>query len=55
MNVSPINQPKQYLLEMLCADVFLRGACLSNDNDNKMTTEEQDEVIEIVRACFNSI
>lgn len=32
------------------ADLFTRGLCLPSDN--KMTTEQQDQVIEIVRACF---
>lgn len=31
-------------------DLFSRGLCLPSDN--KMTVEEQDRVIEIVRACF---
>ena len=31
-------------------DIFDRGLCLPSDN--KMTVEEQDKVIEIVRACF---
>lgn len=32
------------------ADIFHRGLCLPSDN--KMTPEEQDRVIEIVRSCF---
>ena len=32
------------------ADIFRRGLCLPSDN--KMTAEEQDVVIEIVRRCF---
>ncbi len=31
-------------------DIFQRGLCLPSDN--KMTVEEQDKVIEIIRACF---
>ena len=31
-------------------DIFERGLCLPSDN--KMTKEEQDRVIELVRACF---
>ncbi len=31
-------------------DIFNRGLCLPSDN--KMTAEEQDKVIEIVRSCF---
>ena len=32
------------------ADIFARGLCLPSDN--KMTVEEQDQVIQIVRSCF---
>ncbi len=32
------------------ADVFERGLCLPSDN--KMTADEQDKIIEIVRGCF---
>lgn len=32
------------------ADIFHRGLCLPSDN--KMTTEEQDMIIEIIRSCF---
>lgn len=32
------------------ADIFNRGLCLPSDN--KMTKEQQDEVIEIVKKCF---
>ncbi len=32
------------------ADVFDRGLCLPSDN--KMTPEEQDRIIEIIRKCF---
>lgn len=32
-------------------DIFHRGLCLPSDN--KMTPEQQDIVIEIVRSCFN--
>lgn len=32
-------------------DIFNRGLCLPSDN--KMTEEEQDKVIEIIRACFD--
>ncbi len=31
-------------------DIFTRGLCLPSDN--KMTAKEQDEIIEIIRACF---
>jgi len=32
------------------ADIFNRGLCLPSDN--KMTAEEQDIIIEIIRSCF---
>ena len=32
------------------ADIFARGLCLPSDN--KMTPEQQDKVIEIIRRCF---
>lgn len=32
------------------ADIFERGCCLPSDN--KMTKEEQDRIIEVIRACF---
>ena len=32
------------------ADIFRRGLCLPSDN--KMTPEQQDRIIEVVRACF---
>ena len=32
------------------ADIFARGLCLPSDN--KMTPQEQDRVIQIVRSCF---
>lgn len=33
------------------ADIFERGLCLPSDN--KMTAEEQDRIIEIIRNCFD--
>ena len=33
------------------ADIFNRGLCLPSDN--KMTAEEQEKVIEIIRRCFD--
>lgn len=32
-------------------DIFARGLCLPSDN--KMTAEEQDRIIEIVKSCFD--
>ena len=33
------------------ADIFHRGLCLPSDN--KMTAEEQDKIIRVIRACFD--
>lgn len=35
---------------IVCEDIFQRGLCLPSDN--KMTAEEQERVIEIVKSCF---
>ena len=32
------------------ADIFQRGLCLPSDN--KMTAEQQDAIIAVIRACF---
>lgn len=32
------------------ADIFKRGLCLPSDN--KMTVEQQDKIIDVIRACF---
>ena len=32
------------------ADIFTRGCCLPSDN--KMTAEQQDRIIEVIRRCF---
>ena len=32
------------------ADIFERGLCLPSDN--KITPEEQEQIIELVRSCF---
>lgn len=37
-------------VEDVGADIFQRGCCLPSDN--KMTAEEQDRIIEVIRACF---
>lgn len=37
-------------VEDVGADIFQRGLCLPSDN--KMTAEQQDVIIEIIRACF---
>ena len=35
---------------MVGMDYFARGLCLPSDN--KMTAEQQDRIIEVIRACF---
>ncbi len=45
-----INSPADGTLSDVGSDIFARGLCLPSDN--KMTIEEQDKVIEIIRACF---
>ena len=37
-------------VEDVGADIFERGLCLPSDN--KMTKEEQDRIIEVIRRCF---
>ena len=32
------------------ADIFARGCCLPSDN--KMTPEQQDQIIEVIKRCF---
>ena len=43
-----------YLRESSCldvgADIFNRGLCLPSDN--KMSIEQQDKVIEVIKRCF---
>ena len=43
-----------YIAENGCedvgADIFARGLCLPSDN--KMTAEEQEIIIQIIRSCF---
>lgn len=37
-------------VEDVGADIFQRGLCLPSDN--KMTAEEQEKIIEVIKACF---
>lgn len=37
-------------VEDVGADIFQRGVCLPSDN--KMTEEQQDKIVEVIRACF---
>ena len=53
MHMQPMYHKHEFVM-LRCidagADIFERGLCLPSDN--KMTAEEQDVVIEIVRSCF---
>ena len=37
--------------EDIGADIFHRGLCLPSDN--KMTAEQQEQIIAVIRACFD--
>ena len=55
MHMQPIYRNNSYVTagedgKSITEDVFQRGLCLPSDN--KMTAEEQDIVIKIVRRCF---
>ncbi len=53
MHMQPIFQQNPYVKagdEDVGEDIFHRGLCLPSDN--KMTAEEQDQIIEIIKSCF---
>ena len=53
MHMQPIFSDNKFVSceEKPCnEDIFERGLCLPSDN--KMTPEEQDEVIRIIKECF---
>ncbi len=52
MHMQPIYQNHPFVScgEDVGADIFRRGLCLPSDN--KMIPEEQEKVIQIIRACF---
>lgn len=55
MHLQPLYQENPFVKKAedtmdVGADIFNRGLCLPSDN--KMSPEEQDKVIEIVRSCF---
>ena len=54
MHAQPIYKNNEFVSlgqEDVSMDIFERGLCLPSDN--KMTVEEQDKIIEIVRKCFD--
>ncbi len=52
MHMQPIYRGHDFvsLGEDVGADIFRRGLCLPSDN--KLTAEQQDRIIEIIRRCF---
>ncbi len=53
MHLQPIYKNNPFVSlsgENVGSDIFTRGLCLPSDN--KMTPDEQDMVIEIIRSCF---
>lgn len=52
MHLQPLFEKYDYITanEDVGSDLFTRGLCLPSDN--KMTEQQQDAVIEVVRACF---
>ena len=53
MHMQPIYKNNRFVTagdNNVGADIFHRGLCLPSDN--KMTTEQQDMIIEIVKSCF---
>ena len=54
MHMQPIFEGKEFVAAEECldvgADIFERGLCLPSDN--KMTPEQQDVIIEVVKSCF---
>ncbi len=53
MHMQPVFEGKEYFYcgpSPVCEDIFARGLCLPSDI--KMTDEEQDRVIEVIRGCF---
>lgn len=53
MHMQPIYKDNVFITagrEDVGADIFHRGLCLPSDN--KMTPEQQDVIIELVKACF---
>lgn len=54
MHMQPIYKDNQFVSANCCdvgADIFERGLCLPSDI--KMTEDEQDKVIQIVKSCFD--
>ena len=50
MHMQPLYKDNDYISTGVAEDIFDRGLCLPSDI--KMTNEEQDIVIEIIKSCF---
>lgn len=54
MHMQPLFRNNEFVAlndeKIVCEDIFSRGLCLPSDI--KMTQEEQDSIIEIIRSCF---
>lgn len=52
MHMQPVYGNNAYVTagENICEDIFERGLCLPSDN--KMTKEQQNRIIEVIKACF---
>jgi dTDP-4-amino-4,6-dideoxygalactose transaminase len=50
MHMQPVYKENGFVDTDVGEDVFARGLCLPSDN--KMSEEEQDSVIELIKACF---
>lgn len=50
MHMQPFYADKDFISTGVGEDIFARGICLPSDI--KMTEEEQDRVIEVIRSCF---
>ena len=53
MHLQPIYKDNEFVKKTdldVGLDIFTRGLCLPSDN--KMTAEEQDKIIEVIRKCF---
>ena len=52
--VMDVHRQNAYIVEEysdVATDIFNRGLCLPSDI--KMTIEEQEKIIEVIRSCFN--
>ncbi len=52
MHMQPVYKDKAFVTvgENVGEDIFRRGLCLPSDN--KMTAQQQDVIIEVIKACF---